>query len=81
MPEYLSPNEEHDIEFLTQRELATRWKITIRTLERWRGERYGPAWTSIGGSIRYSLTDVRAFESGQRRQGCVGRNHLLNTTK
>lgn len=55
--------------YLTQRELATRWKISIRTLERWRGERYGPAWTSLGGSIRYGFADVQAFEAGRRRPG------------
>jgi hypothetical protein len=63
----LSPiAEENAAEFLTQRELATRWKISIRTLERWRGERYGPAWISIGGSIRYCFADVQAFEVERR---------------
>lgn len=53
---------------LTQRELAARWKLSGRTLERWRAEPYGPAWISIGGSIRYRMTDVLAWEAGHRSQ-------------
>lgn len=48
---------------LTQRELAARWKVSGRTLERWRAEHYGPAWISIGGSIRYRMSDVLAWEA------------------
>lgn len=54
--------------YLTQRELSQRWKISIRTLERWRGERYGPAWHVLGGSVRYAMADVLDYEAA-RRQG------------
>ncbi len=54
-----------DPTYLTQRELAQRWKISGRTLERWRADVYGPAWILIGGSIRYRLEDVLAWEAGQ----------------
>lgn len=68
--------------YLTQKDLATRWKVSIRTLERWRDKRYGPAWITLGGSIRYSFADVRAFEAGQRSPGCAGANELVvNTSK
>ena len=56
-------------DFLTQRELALRWRLSGRTLERWRAERYGPAWTSLGGNIRYALRDVLDFETRHRRGG------------
>ena len=55
-------------DFLTQRELAARWRLSGRTLERWRAARYGPAWTSLGGNIRYAMTDVLAFEARHRRR-------------
>lgn len=55
--------------WLTTAELAERWRMTTRTLERWRAERYGPAWHQLGGSIRYSMTDVEGFEA----RGCSGR--------
>lgn len=54
-------------QYLTQRALELRWKISGRTLERWRAEDYGPAWYVLGGSIRYRLDDIEGFEMRQRR--------------
>ncbi len=48
---------------LTQRDLERRWQLSGRTLERWRSEPYGPPWVVIGGSIRYRLKDVQAYEA------------------
>lgn len=62
---------------MTPRELAVRWKVSLRTLDRWRASRYGPAWITIGRSIRYRLSDVLAFEAGQRSQGCAGHHKSL----
>lgn len=54
---------------LTTSELASRWRMSERTLERWRSERYGPAWLILGGQVRYRMTDVEAFEARHRRPG------------
>jgi hypothetical protein len=35
-------------------------------LERRRAERYGPAWVWIGGSVRYRVDDVLAWEQAHR---------------
>lgn len=56
------PSEIH----LTQRSLEDRWKVSGRTLERWRAENYGPAWYVFGGSIRYRLADIEEFERCHR---------------
>ena len=56
-----------DPEFLTQGDLEARWRVSGRTLERWRAERYGPSWITLGGSIRYRLADVEAFEDRHTR--------------
>ncbi|WP_324754070.1 helix-turn-helix transcriptional regulator [Roseovarius sp. Pro17] len=53
---------------LTQRDLAVRWRVSGRTLERWRAQRYGPAWITIGGSIRYRMSDVLAWETAHLTQ-------------
>ncbi|WP_425102487.1 helix-turn-helix transcriptional regulator [Tropicibacter sp. S64] len=53
---------------MTQRNLATRWQLTIRTLERWRADGCGPAWVQIGGSIRYRTDDVLAWEEAHRTE-------------
>jgi hypothetical protein len=52
---------------LDQTELSRRWKISPRTLERWRWLRQGPAYLKIGGRVAYRLEDIEAFEEGQRR--------------
>ena len=52
-------------DWLTTNDLARRWRVSPRTLQRWRAEAFGPAWLSIGGSIRYRLTDVLDWEATQ----------------
>ncbi len=51
---------------LTQAELAQRWRISPRTLERWRWLKTGPAYLRIGGRIVYQLEDVQKFEADRR---------------
>jgi hypothetical protein len=50
-----------------QEELARRWRISARTLERWRWMKRGPAFLKIGGRVAYRLEDIEAFEAKQRR--------------
>ena len=52
---------------LNQVELAARWRISPRTLERWRWTGEGPAFIKIGGRVIYRLEDVEAFEAEQIR--------------
>ena len=47
---------------LKERELAARWGVSSRTLQRWRSEGYGPRHHLIGGAVRYRLDAVLAFE-------------------
>ncbi len=51
------------IKHLNQIELADRWNISERTLERWRWTGEGPAYLKIGGRVVYRLEDVEAFEA------------------
>ena len=53
---------------LSQIELAARWNISHRTLERWRWTGEGPAFLKIGGRVVYRLEDVEAFEADQTRK-------------
>ncbi|WP_249041968.1 helix-turn-helix transcriptional regulator, partial [Oceanicella actignis] len=50
---------------LNQVELAARWKISPRTLERWRWTGEGPAFIKIGGRVVYRLEDVEAYEANR----------------
>lgn len=53
---------------LNQKELARRWGISHRTLERWRYIGQGPAFLKLGGRVLYRLPDVEAFEQSQLQQ-------------
>ena len=48
---------------LNQTELAARWKISPRTLERWRWTGEGPAFIKIGGRVVYRLEEVEGYEN------------------
>lgn len=54
--------------WMTTAELAKRWRLTTRTLERWRAEPYGPAWHRIGDKVLYLMADVLAYEDRHRRK-------------
>lgn len=50
---------------LNQKELARRWNISHRTLERWRWTGQGPTFLKLGGRVLYRLSDIEAFEQSQ----------------
>ncbi len=64
-----SDNEPGPLALIRERDLAERWKKSLRTLQRWRAEGYGPAYLRIGGSIFYRSGDVLAFEAQVRFGG------------
>jgi predicted DNA-binding transcriptional regulator AlpA len=49
-------------ELLTQKQLARRWALSERTLERWRCIGKGPTYVKLGHHVRYRLTDIKAYE-------------------
>ena len=51
---------------LNQYELAKRWRMSQRTLERWRWLGIGPTYIKVGGRVIYSLEDVVAYEKKQK---------------
>jgi hypothetical protein len=50
------------VKHLKQEDLAGRWGISPRTLERWRWLGQGPRYIKIGGRVVYRLEDVERFE-------------------
>lgn len=48
---------------LNQIDLARRWNISHRTLERWRWRQEGPQFIKLGGRIVYRLEDVLSYET------------------
>lgn len=53
--------------FLTPKELAQRWKMSVETLSNWRVRGVGPVFVKMGsgsrGRVLYRLTDVEAYEA------------------
>jgi hypothetical protein len=50
---------------LSQHELARRWSLSPRTLERWRWTGEGPRYLKLNGRIVYRAEDVEAFEEAR----------------
>ena len=65
------------VRHLHQADLARRWNISPRTLERWRWLGQGPRFLKIGGRVDYRLEDIEAFEAAQIRtiSGSTGEHH------
>lgn len=70
------------ISHFSQAELAFRWRISPRTLERWRWSKTGPVYLKIGGRVIYRLEDIEAFETASIRPAVVeamrpvGKEHM-----
>jgi predicted site-specific integrase-resolvase len=48
-------------------DLARRWKLSPRTLERWRWKGEGPVFLRVGGRVIYRLEDIETFEAASVR--------------
>jgi hypothetical protein len=59
---------------LNQKQLAERWHISPRTLERWRSSRRGPRFIKIGARCIYRLADVEEYEEAQTRGPAAARD-------
>jgi hypothetical protein len=57
--ELIQPATKH----LNQVELARRWRVSERTLERWRWLKQGPSYLRIGGRVAYRVQDIEDFEA------------------
>ena len=53
--------------FITPRELANRWSVSEKTLERWRMHGCGPVYLKIGGRVLYGSEQIIAHERSRMR--------------
>lgn len=51
--------------FLTENEVATRTRISLATLRRWRLENKGPRYHKFGSLVRYAEDDLTNWEDAQ----------------
>ena len=72
------------ISHFNQAELAFRWRISPRTLERWRWSKTGPVFLKIGGRVIYRLEDIGVFEKASIRHAVAmamphaGKEHMAD---
>ena len=64
----MSQKPESVVRHLTQVQVADRWQMSVRTLERWRWLGQGPRFMKLGGRVAYRLEDIEAFEAEQLRE-------------
>lgn len=47
---------------MTERQVAARWRISVKTLRRWRLDNEGPVWHKLFHHVRYHEADILEFE-------------------
>lgn len=50
-------------QFLIQAEVAKRWRLSERTLEKWRSSGRGPGFVRVGRRVLYDLGVIEAYEA------------------
>ncbi|MES2728986.1 MAG: DNA-binding protein [Pseudomonadota bacterium] len=63
-----------ETQHLNQYDLAKRWRMSQRTLERWRWMRQGPPYLKVGYKVVYRLCDIEAYEIASLRNTGEGAN-------
>ncbi|MBL8420856.1 MAG: helix-turn-helix domain-containing protein [Dechloromonas sp.] len=51
----------------TETELALRWNISPKTLQRWRYEGVGPPYIKLSKAVRYPVDNIVAYEQANRQ--------------
>ena len=51
----------------TENELAQRWGVSPKTLQRWRSENRGPSYLKLSKRVTYPVEDILAFEHKQKK--------------
>ncbi|AST28708.1 hypothetical protein CDC45_16545 [Ralstonia pseudosolanacearum] len=47
---------------LDETELAKRWGLSVKTLQRWRQDHMGPVFCKLGSRVTYLISEIEAFE-------------------
>ncbi len=53
----------------TERQVALRWRISLKTLRRWRLDNQGPIWHKLFHHVRYHEADIIEFERQPDKNG------------
>ena len=61
-------------ELLSPRQLAARWGLSEKTLERWRMLGTGPVFLKLGSRVLYRIEEIQSHEQRRTRQ-CTAGSH------
>lgn len=61
---------------LNEYELAERWRVSVKTLRRWRQEQLGPVFCKLGARVTYLISEIEAFERRVSRYSTSARAYL-----
>jgi predicted site-specific integrase-resolvase len=56
---------------VTAAEVSAALKVAVKTLSNWRGQGKGPAWSKVGGRVRYQWADVTAYIAARRQEAAA----------
>lgn len=62
---------------MSPRQLAMRWGVAEKTLERWRMLGSGPVYMKLGGRVLYRLEDIESFERKRSRYSTFRARYLI----
>lgn len=66
------------VKHLHQNQVAERWCMSPRTLERWRWLGIGPQFLKIGNRVTYRLEDIEQYEASSLRSNTAKNPPLLS---
>ncbi|VVE50727.1 hypothetical protein PCE31106_04646 [Pandoraea cepalis] len=68
---------------MTEKHLADRWQVSIKTLRRWRLDNEGPVWHKLFRHIRYHEADILELErsSAQHLMALLGINREFKSAE
>ncbi len=61
-PQPAVPRPPNQRRVLHEQELAERWGLSVKTLQRWRCMALGPRFMKLGARVAYRLEDVEQYE-------------------
>ena len=64
----MDSQELRDVVLLTEREVASIFRVSVRTLQNWRVTGGGPEFVKLGSRVVYRTTSIRAFLNERQRR-------------
>jgi hypothetical protein len=58
--------------YLTETEVAHELKVSVKLMQKWRGEGGGPRFHKFGSTVRYARIELAAFEDAHIRTNTSG---------